>query len=536
MADKKGLPTITNKWGVSRRDFGKGVLKGVTGAVVDTAIGTGLQALPSIIKSATSSSETIKATIPLLTEYFNIKSKILNLPDTIWGKKVLTEDEKREMSNAQKYYDSLLWHSNEVDLLKNKLDIINEEMKDQGISFDDHDEWDEEHLDIIEQEEETQLALDDVMSEYDDLINIISTGKSLNGSRILNKKSRDYINKVREYKNDQNTIRLIADEKKVPFNYFSKFIANDLISFNTRIQTDQRLPKEHIKDSINTIVSDDKNYGRIQRYNKDLKRMEELSTPTGLQESIERDYQFYKNTPEGGIKGWKNSTQNMTPQEAEAWQKQEIKKSLLGTLKNYKHMLQSNQNTRSMGSGILPSGDRHSNWDTDLDWHSDSLYYYDRVPPSERKKILQNIKEDLTSVAKTVGTDVAKDYVKEKFITKENKPGPWTKKLADYAKSFKTPKAPSGPTIESDKIRAEQAKEIKEVKQKVTPKRNLVQDLKGVGKRLKYSPLGAALYATEVGDAELPLETSPRGYGVRKENRGRSSRDYYKTYNAQRLI
>ena len=73
-------------------------------------------------------------------------------------------------------------------------------------------------------------------------------------------------------------------------------------------------------------------------------------------------------------------------------------------------------------------------------------------------------------------------------------------------------------------------------KQEVKPPRNLAQDLKGVGKRLKYSPLGATLYATEVGDAELPLETSPRGYGVGRENKGRSSRDYYKNYNTQRAI
>ena len=76
-----------------------------------------------------------------------------------------------------------------------------------------------------------------------------------------------------------------------------------------------------------------------------------------------------------------------------------------------------------------------------------------------------------------------------------------------------------------------------EIKEPVKPKRNLTQDLVGgIGKRLKYSPIGAALYTTEVGDAEIPLETSPRGYGVRRENKGRSSKDPNKNYNRQRFI
>ncbi len=87
-----------------------------------------------------------------------------------------------------------------------------------------------------------------------------------------------------------------------------------------------------------------------------------------------------------------------------------------------------------------------------------------------------------------------------------------------------------GPVIEAEYTKTE-------IKEPVKPKRNLAQDLVGgIGKRLKYSPIGAALYTTEVGDAELPLETSPRGYGVRKENKGRSSKDTNKTYNTQRCI
>ena len=122
-----------------------------------------------------------------------------------------------------------------------------------------------------------------------------------------------------------------------------------------------------------------------------------------------------------------------------------------------------------------------------------------------------------------------------------------TETLYDKYKGTK-PKTSTAPQIQSDETRAEKAKEVKEVKQqpkqdikqqpkaKEKPIRNLGQDLLGIGKRLKYSPLGAAFYTKEVGDAELPLETSPRGYGMRREIKGRVSQDPYKSYNLQRAI
>ena len=548
MADKKGLPSIINQE-ITKRNF----LKGVLGTGGNTLLGTGLQALPTIIKSVSSSSPAIKATIPLLTEFFTIKGKIKNLPIKIWGKKVLTEDDKIEISNAQDYYDELLYAKQQMQNGETKLKYLEEEMKNQGFSFDDYDELNEEHMELVLMEEEIQDEISIAYEAYDDILNLITTGKSRHPTtspEFLSKKGREYIKKVMEYKDDQNSIRIIAEKNKVPFNYFTKFIDNDL--------KNQDINKKSIKDSINTIVSDDKNYGQINRYNEDKKRMDELSTPAGLQKAIEKNYQFYKNTKEGGVKGWKDYTKHMTPQEAEAWQKQEIKKNLLGSLKTYKHTLESNPNLSFIGSrligtiGTTGTGREARFWDTDLDWETSSsrLKFQDiEVPPSERRNRYNKIKEDLLSAAKTIGGDIAKDYIKDKFITKggfegqELKPGPWLKKLADYVKSLRTPKASSGTTIESDKVRAEQAKEVKEVKQKVTPKRNLVQDLKGVGKVIKASPyvVGTltALTPTELdpeGTAELPLETSPRGYGVRRENRGRSSRDPNKNYNTQRFI
>ena len=577
MADKKGgLPSIINQE-ITKRNF----LKGVLGTGGNTLLGTGLQALPTIIKSVSSSSPAIKATIPLLTEFFTIKGKIKNLPIKIWGKKVLTEDDKIEISNAQNYYDELLYAKQQMQNGETKLEYLEEEMKNQGFSFDDYDELNEEHMELVLMEEEIQDEISSAYEAYDDILNLITTGKPrypTNSPEFISKKGREYIKKVMEYKDDQNSIRIIAEKNKVPFNYFTKFIDNDL--------KNQDINKKSIKDSINTIVSDDKNYGQINRYNEDKKRMDELLTPAGLQEAIEKNYQFYKNTKEGGVKGWKDYTKHMTPQEAEAWQKQEIKKNLLGSLKTYRHMLESNPNLDFVGSRIIPnptsiqdliSLSRNHNdrvrsggyttrqdmfresryWDTDNDWESESsrLEMQDiEVPPSERRNRYKKIKEDLLSTAKTIGGDIAKDYIKEQFVETVTpprgalgrttyKPGPWLKKLADYVKSLRTSKAPSGTTIESDKVRAEQAKEVKEVKQKVTPKRNLVQDLKGVGKVIKASPYVAAtltaLTPTELDPeytAELPLETSPRGYGVRRENRGRSSRDPNKNYNTQRFI
>ena len=570
MADKKGPPSVINKWGtdISRRDL----FRGAAGIAVDTAIGTGLKSLPTIIKSVSSSSPAIKATIPLLTEYFTIKGKIANLPAIIWGKKVLTEDDKAEISKAQNYYDELLYAKQQMINAETKLEYILEEMKNQGFSFDDYDELNEEHMELVLMEEEIQDEISSAMGYYDDLLNLITTGKPIHPNQlhpqstmpeILSKKGREYIKKVMEYKDDQNSIRIIAEKNKVPLNYFTKFIDNDL-----RLRG---INKKSIKDSINTIVSDDKNYGKLTRYNEDKTRMDKLSTPAGLQEAIEKNYQFWKNTPEGGIKEWKKYTKHMTPQEAEAWEKEEIKKNLLGSLKTYRHMLESNPNlntrTDFLGSRIIPQHPKYLEkhreprfWDTDLDWETSSsrLKFQDvEIPPSERRNRYKKIKEDMLSTVKNIGGDIAKEYIKGQLVETVTppsgslgrttyKPGPWLKKLADYVKSLRTPKAPSGTTVESDKTRAEQAKEVKEVKQQpkqeVKPPRNLVQDLKGVGRLIKASPYVAgvltAITPTELdpeNTAEIPLD--PRAIEIERAlQRGRVSRDPNKNYNAQRFI
>jgi len=107
-------------------------------------------------------------------------------------------------------------------------------------------------------------------------------------------------------------------------------------------------------------------------------------------------------------------------------------------------------------------------------------------------------------------------------------------------------KTPSVPKIESDKVRAEQAKEVKEVKQEtkkeVKPSSNLIKKLKtlgaGLSRKLKYSPTGLVLYATKIdpeGTSELPLD--PRAIEIERAlERGRVSRDPYKNYNKQRAI
>ena len=536
MADKKGVPSIINQE-ITKRNF----LKGVLGAGGNTLLGTGLQALPTIIKSVSSSSPAIKATIPLLTEFFTIKGKIENLQSKIWGDIKFDKIEnlqhpydpdydtqdRTEAERAIFYYNRMIQHKIDQSRHQKILNELETIIKLKKIDI-------EATLYLLPAEDE-QIVL-----QYEEMLNELDTDSSdlsetLSTIKDLPKKSQNYIKKLMEYKNDQNTIRLIAEDNKVPFNYFSRFVSNELTG---------PITKESIKKAIDKQVSQ-----RTPYYLESVERIKQLSTPAGLKEAIEKDLKFYKNTPEGGIKGWKNSTQHMTPQQADDWQREQIKKSTLKSLTNDKHINESNQNlkTRDWFESV-----NDMTWDYDYDTlpSNRQILGWDRSRrPSERKKLFNEIKEDLLSTAKTVGTDIAKDYVKEKFITKggwkdqELKPGPWLKKLADYVKSLRTPKAPSGSTIESDKIRAEQAKEVKEVKQKVTPKRNLVQDLKGVGKVIKASPYVAAtltaLTPTELDPeytAELPLETSPRGYGVRKENRGRSSRDYYKTYNAQRLI
>ena len=505
MADKKGLPELLSKGistDISRRNFGRGL----TGIATQIATGPLLDRGISAISGGTPPA--IKETIPLLTEFFNIKSKITNLQSKIWGDRKYGTKEFEDAEAAQFYYNKIIEYKRNQILHQKNLKNIEEIMKNRNIDTENFDPKDEN---IIVQYEE---MMDLLLTDQNDLNETLSTIKD------LPKKSQNYIKKLTEYKNDQNTIRILAEEKKVPFNYFSRFVSNELQS--------GPITKDSIKKAIDKQVSQ-----RTPGYIESVKKLKNLSTPAGLREEIEEELKFWKMSKEGGIMGWKNSTRNMTPQQADDWQREQIKESKFKTLTNLKHVYESNQNLKSRD---LFESVSDMTWDYDDDnvvGNKHILNFDKGSRPLQRKNLFKEIGEEIFSAAGKVVKDQSINAGKKilnKIIEKVQEPSKQNTKVTPK-KTLSIEKLPGkGPVIDVESTKTE-------IKEPVKPKRNLAQDLVGgIGKRLKYSPIGAAMYTKEVGDAELPLETSPRGYGVRRENKGRSSKDPSKNYNRQRFI
>jgi len=507
MADKKGLPELLSKGistDISRRNFGRGL----TGIATQIATGPLLDRGISAISGGTPPA--IKEAIPLLTEFFNIKSKITNLQSKIWGDRKYGTKEFEDAEAAQFYYNKLIEYKNNQKHNEKILSNIEDMMKSKNIDTENFDPKDE---DIIVGYEN---IMDELAGDQYDLDKTSSTIKD------LPKKSQNYIKKLTEYKNDQNTIRILAEEKKVPFNYFSRFVSNELQS--------GPITKESIKKAIDKQVSQ-----RTPGYIESVEKIKNLSTPAGFKEEIEEELKFWKMSKEGGLKGWKNSTRNMTPQQADDWQREQIKESKFKTLTNLKHVYESNQNLKSRDfKGFESVSDMTWDYDDDNVVGNKHIGNFDRDSrPSERKNLFKEIGEEIFSAAGKVVKDQSINAGKKilnKIIEKVQEPSKQNTKVTPK-KTLSIEKLPGkGKIIDVESTKTE-------IKEPVKPKRNLAQDLVGgIGKRLKYSPIGAALYTTEVGDAELPLETSPRGYGVRRENKGRSSKDPNKTYNTQRFI
>ncbi len=560
--DKRGLPSLITK-GIGTDLTRRRVMQGALSTVAKDLIPFAAKEI--LAAKDFNSLQKIKEVKPLLTKYFTITKQIDSLPEKIWGKKVLEERVHDDYitSNVDSYnagrslYKELIYVRNERDALQKRYNKYLERFKKEGFDPEEFSGIDQENVVLAFEEVEKELG--SANEDYKQLISIIASPESALGKKDyrfssgvkaiqlslkhLDKKSIQFIKENLALDHQLQDIKIEAADKKVPFTLFAKFISNDLYRKSNVTNKD-------IQESIKKIISNDPKWGKGKQYFKQEEYIRKLSTPKGLAEEVEKDYQFYKNTPEGGVKGWRTSTQDMTPQEAEQWQKQAIEKFLRSKLENLKHIYESNPNT-----GIGQSG-----WDTrhlsfGIHTRSDPLIYnfmddvdYGKYKkPLEEKQRIEDIKEDIKKAAIETAKTLAKDYVKDKFVTREGqklKPGPWTQKIADYLKSSRTP---SGPTIESDKTRISKAKVVEEVKKtetkkEVKPSSNLTKKLKtlgaGLSRKLKYSPTGLVLYATKIdpeGTSELPLD--PRAIEIERAlERGRVSRDPYKNYNTQRAI
>jgi|TARA_R100000093_G_scaffold31374_1_gene17047 hypothetical protein len=548
MADKKGLPDLITKGigtDISRREFGKGLTGIATEIATGPLLDSGLSAVGNISKGSS-----ILKKIPMTKELIKRYYKIESLKEKFLNK--LAKEEKFQIGGLTEntYYGTVedqYEHIKKLTELKNRLTEYSKitDSNKMPITYTHRvDKQGNEITDFRVPGGDYVIKKDKLKEDLDYVTRRLkNTLDMLNNNE--NKVQKKAILELLKLDNEQNEIRTIASNKKLPFNFAIEQVQKEEYDFiddaafgSGQISDSDQSDAEFLNEAREEYLIDDA-FENIKKF-EDLENEYNIINSIEEKERIKQDIlndtfiqsrQKYNRRSIDGTHG--AITQSIRDPNLSAKMKEDLAE--LGAeqyITNEKNRIKS-----------LLESNTYTVYDSGLSGTYGDSYGEKEIDPTYSKNILNTVKEEILSA----GKDIAKDYVKDKFITREGKPGNFTKKIADILKQFKTVKS-SSTSIESDKVRAEKAKEVKEVKQqpkqdikqqpkaKEKPIRNLGQDLLGIGKRLKYSPLGAAFYTKEVGDAELPLETSPRGYGMRRENKGRSSRDYYKSYNTQRLI
>ena len=534
MADKKGLPEILSKGistDISRRNFGRGL----TGVATQIATGPLLDSGISAVKNLSKSSPILKK-IPMTKELIKQYYKIESLKDKLLDK--LSNEEKFQIGGltentysgtVESYYEeikNLTEHKNRLTRYSkitdpDKIDFTyTYRVNKQGDKVTDFRAPGEDY--VIEKDR-IKKELEDVTKRLKYKLDILKDDK--------NKVQKKAVLELLKLDNEQNEIRNIASNKKLPFNFAilqvnkEEYDYLDDVSFGSG-----QLSEDPNSISNAEVLNNAREEYLIDDAFENTKKFEDIENKYNIINSIEekekikqailndtfmnlKDYNFKSI---GGVQGSiqqiirdpdisADSKERAAEQGAELYLKEEKKR--------IKSLLESNTYT-VYGSGLsghsFPSGEKE-------------------IEPTYTKDILNTVKKEIFSAAGKVVKDQSINAGKKilnKIIEKVQEPSKVTPK-----KTLSIEKLPGkGKIIDVESTKTE-------IKEPVKPKRNLTQDLVGgIGKRLKYSPIGAALYTTEVGDAELPLETSPRGYGVRRENKGRSSKDPNKNYNRQRFI
>tara|TARA_R100000805_G_C3625875_1_gene135926 strand:- start:6175 stop:7824 length:1650 start_codon:yes stop_codon:yes gene_type:complete len=549
MADKKGLPDLITKGigtDISRREFGKGLTGIATEIATGPLLDSGLSAVGNISKGS-SILKKIPITKELIKQYYKIESLKNKVLDNLSREKKFeisgltentyqgtVESKYEEIKKLTEYKNRLTRYLKITDPDKIPITYIARVNK-QGNKLTD---FRTPGGDYVIKKDKIKKELDDVSRRLENTLNILDDNK--------NKVQKKAILELLKLDNEQNEIRIIASNKKLPFNFAIQQVKNEEYDFIDDVSFGYgQLSEDPDYESDATVLNNAREEYLIDDAFENIKKFEDLENKYNIINSIEEKERIkqaildntFIDSKDYNIKSLdvvQNTIQRIVqdPNLPADFKEQAAEQGAEQYITNEKNRIKS-----------LLESNTYTVYDSGLSGTYSNTYGEKDIDPTYSKDILNTVKEEILSA----GKDIAKDYVKDKFITREGKPGSFTKKMADILKQFKTVKS-SSTSIESDKVRAEKAKEVKEVKQqpkqdikqqpkaKEKPIRNLGQDLLGIGKRLKYSPLGAAFYTKEVGDAELPLETSPRGYGMRRENKGRSSRDYYKSYNTQRLI
>ena len=528
MADKKGLPELLSKGistDMSRRTFGKGLTSLATQIATGPLLDRGISAIgngSSILKKLPMTKELIK-------QYYKIESlkdKILDklsdeersigglTENTYFGRiddmykniKELTEQKKR-----------LIEYSNTTDAKKLPITYI-QRVDDKGMPADH----------FLQSGENYIIKKDRIKKELD-----YATIRLKNELAILeydeNKNKKKALLELLKLDNQQNEIRTIASDKKLPFNFALEQVTKEEYDYID----DVAFGSGQLSEDTNFITDAEVLNNARKEY-----LIDDAFENTKKFEDLENNYNIV-NTPEE-FERVKQAILNDTFMEPKAFNYG----SIGGVQGNIQQMIRDPDIPADMKKFAAEQGaklfleNEQKRIKSSLESNTYTVYNYESpggkdVEPTNTKDILNTVKEEIFSAAGKVVKDQSINAGKKilnKIIEKVQEPSKQNTKVTPK-KTLSIDKLPGkGKIIDVESTKTE-------IKEPVKPKRNLAQDLVGgIGKRLKYSPIGAALYTTEVGDAELPLETSPRGYGVRKENKGRSSKDPNKTYNTQRFI
>tara|TARA_R100000152_G_C6780009_1_gene212271 strand:- start:859 stop:2337 length:1479 start_codon:yes stop_codon:yes gene_type:complete len=492
MADKKDLPDLITKGigtDLSRRDFGKGLTSVATQIATGPLIDKGISTVTKAVKGS-SFLDKLPMTKNLIKEYYKLQHQyedlLFNLKKE--GEEGLPIYKYKDMTYALSsfYYDM-------IDDYQEKNNILKQLARTDRL---ESTEFLEEKLRKI------NLRLED---SFDILENVAS------------KKQQQTVQKLLDVKAQQNKIASIASEKQLPFNFYKdkidqdeeNFITNHVFGSETDGEPSHKVIYDVTKDNIDDVFDDNNMKAELESFYEEFLLMD--------------TDEYFNNKRERVIEEIQNPNLYTT---------EFVYRSSMYDLINSPHVTQEQKEEAIDILTFQRISEERNKLTNDLFSHSLPDVIEGPTDPNIIQEGFKLFQDEFKNAATKAGLKLGQKV---------------TETLYDKYKGTK-PKTSTAPQIQSDETRAEKAKEVKEVKQqpkqdikqqpkaKEKPIRNLGQDLLGIGKRLKYSPLGAAFYTKEVGDAELPLETSPRGYGMRREIKGRVSQDPYKSYNLQRAI
>ena len=534
MADKKGLPEILSKGistDISRRNFGRGL----TGVATQIATGPLLDSGISAVKNLSKGSSILKKipmTKELIKQYYKIESLKDKLLDNLSNEEKnlggLTENTSYGTVNDQyEYIVQLTEHKNRLTRYSNitdpdKLPITYiQRVNKQGNKVTDFRAPGEDY--VIEKDR-IKKELEDVTERLKNTLDMLEDDK--------NKIQKKAILELLKLDNEQNEIRTIASNKKLPFNFALEQVAKEEYDYVDDVAFGSgQLSEDPNSISNAEVLNNAREEYLIDDAFENTKKFEDLENKYNIINSIEEKERIKQAILSNTLDKSSTSLQTVFQRNLqEIMQDPDLPadfKERAAEQGAEIHLRSEIKKTRS-----LLESNTHTVYDKGLSGHN--IFTGEKeIDPTYTKDILNTVKKEIFSAAGKVVKDQSINAGKKilnKIIEKVQEPSKQNTKVTPK-KTLSIEKLPGkGKIIDVESTKTE-------IKEPVKPKRNLAQDLVGgIGKRLKYSPIGAALYTTEVGDAELPLETSPRGYGVRRENKGRSSKDPNKNYNRQRFI